>query len=158
MLTRKYQTRPEYNHDGKVIVMRSNLRWYGDGFEFVYWNGDIIRAAIIVDARDRNVMAWRAVHGSGISWADVCDMMTETVEGKFAALQSPEAIEIFTYNVSACTVKDTQKFVRQLGAKNNASHPSQVCNLTVCRRHLFAPSRVIMSRSIHFPMPKPFSA
>ena len=34
LLTRKYSERPEHIHDGKVIVMRSNLRWCSDGFEF----------------------------------------------------------------------------------------------------------------------------
>ena len=31
---RRYSERPEHVHDGKVIVMRSNLRWCSDGFEF----------------------------------------------------------------------------------------------------------------------------
>jgi transposase InsO family protein len=34
LLARKYSERPEHIHDGKVIVMRSNLRWCSDGFEF----------------------------------------------------------------------------------------------------------------------------
>lgn len=31
LLARKYSERPEHIHDGKVIVMRSNLRWCSDG-------------------------------------------------------------------------------------------------------------------------------
>ena len=27
-------------HDGKVVVMRSNLRWCSDGFEITCWNGE----------------------------------------------------------------------------------------------------------------------
>jgi putative transposase len=34
LLARTYCERPEYVHDGNVIVMRSNLRWCSDGFEF----------------------------------------------------------------------------------------------------------------------------
>ena len=117
LLARKYRTRPEYTHDGKVIVMRSNLRWCGDGFEFACWNGDIIRAAFVMDAHDREVMAWRAVHGSGISGADVCDMMLEAVAGRFGVSQAPDTIEILPDNGSAYTAKDTQKFARQLGLK-----------------------------------------
>ncbi len=30
-------------HDGKVMVMRSNLRWCSDGLEFACWNGEVIR-------------------------------------------------------------------------------------------------------------------
>ncbi len=51
LLARKYLT-PEHVHDGKVIVMWSNLRWCLDGFEFTCWNGDIVRGALI-DAHDR---------------------------------------------------------------------------------------------------------
>jgi len=29
-------------HDGKVMVMRSNLRWCSDGLEFSCWNGEVI--------------------------------------------------------------------------------------------------------------------
>ncbi len=117
LLARKYQTRPEYVHDGKVIVMRSNLRWCGDGFEFACWNGEIIRAAFIMDAHDREVMTWRAVHGSGISGADVCDMMLEAVEARFGNLKAPDSIEMLTDNGSAYKAKDTQKFAKQLGLR-----------------------------------------
>ncbi|WP_143542926.1 IS3 family transposase, partial [Cereibacter azotoformans] len=53
LLARKYSERPDHVHDGKVIVMRSNLRWCSDGFEFTCWNGDIVRGAFIIDAHDR---------------------------------------------------------------------------------------------------------
>ena len=48
-------------HDGKVMVMRSNLRWCSDGFEFTCWNGDVVRLAFIIDAFDREIIAWTAV-------------------------------------------------------------------------------------------------
>lgn len=117
LLARKYQTRPEYIHDGKVIVMRSNLRWCGDGFEFACWNGDIIRAAFIMDAHDREAIAWRAVRGSGISGSDIRDMMLKAVEKRFGNLQAPNSIEILTDNGSTYTAKDTRVFARQLGLK-----------------------------------------
>jgi hypothetical protein len=39
--TRSGRTSPT---DGKVIVMRSNLRWCSDGFEFTCWNGEVVGA------------------------------------------------------------------------------------------------------------------
>ena len=39
-------------HDGKVMVMRSNLRWCSDALEFACWNGEVIRLAFIIDAFD----------------------------------------------------------------------------------------------------------
>jgi len=35
-------------HDGKVMVMCSNLRWCSDGLEFACWNGEIVRMALLV--------------------------------------------------------------------------------------------------------------
>lgn len=57
LLARKYTERPEHVHGGKVIVMRSDLRWCSDGFEFTCWNGDIVRGAFLIDAHDREVIA-----------------------------------------------------------------------------------------------------
>jgi len=65
LLARKYTERPEHVHDGKVIVMRANLRWCSDGFEFTCWSGDIVRGAFIIDARDREIIAWRAFYREG---------------------------------------------------------------------------------------------
>lgn len=58
-------------HDGKVMVMRSNLRWCSDGPEFTCWNGEAIRLAFIIDAFDREIIAWTAVANAGISGSDV---------------------------------------------------------------------------------------
>jgi putative transposase len=80
LLARKYTERPEHVHDGKVIVMRSNLRWCSDGFEFTCRNGDIVRGAFIIDAHDREIIAWRAVVNAGISGSDIRDIMLEAVE------------------------------------------------------------------------------
>ncbi len=64
--------------------LRSNLRWCSDGLEFTRWNGDILRLAFIIDAFDREIIAWTAVSGAGISGSDVRDMMLEAVEKRFA--------------------------------------------------------------------------
>ena len=56
LLERSGFDRPERNHDGKVIMMRTNLRWCSDGLEFTCWNGDVIRAAFPIDAHDREII------------------------------------------------------------------------------------------------------
>ena len=53
LLERSGFVRPERNHNGKVIMMRSNLRWCSDGLEFTCWNGEVIRLAFLIDAHDR---------------------------------------------------------------------------------------------------------
>ena len=54
-------------HDGKVIVLASNLRWCSDGFEFICWNNEIVRVGFAMDAHDREVIAWCAAANAGIS-------------------------------------------------------------------------------------------
>jgi len=117
LLVRRYSERPEHVHDGKVIVMRSNLRWCSDGFEFTCWNGDVIRGAFLIDAHDREIIAWRAVVNAGISGSDIRDLLLEAVERRFSALRAPTVIEVLTDNGSPYIAKDTQIFARQLGLK-----------------------------------------
>ena len=117
LLARRYSERPEHIHDGKIIVMRSNLRWCSDGFEFTCWNGDIVRGAFIIDAHDREIIAWRAVVNAGISGSDIRDIMLEAVERRFGTCRAPSIIEMLSDNGSPYIAKETQIFARQLGLK-----------------------------------------
>lgn len=101
-------------HDGNVMLMRSNLRWCSDGLEFTCWNGEIIRLAFIIDAFDREIIAWIAVANAGISGSDVCDMMLEAVEKRFNGTRAPHAIEHLSDNGSAYTARDTKLFAQEL--------------------------------------------
>ena len=94
LLQRSGFHRPERNHDGKVIMMRSNLRWCSDGLEFACWNGDVIRLAFLIDAHDREIISWRAVANAGISGSDVRDMLLEAVESRFGTHRAPELVEV----------------------------------------------------------------
>ena len=57
LLARRYTERSDRTHNGKIVTLRSNLRWCSDGFEFTCWNGDIVRGAFIIDAHDREIIA-----------------------------------------------------------------------------------------------------
>lgn len=117
LLARKYTERPDHLHDGKVIVMRSNLRWCSDGFEFTCWDGAIVRGAFMIDAHDREIIAWRAVANAGISGSDVRDMMLEAVEKRFGGYRAPHLVEMLTDNGAPYTARDTRIFASQLGLK-----------------------------------------
>ena len=118
LLERSEFPRPERSHDSKVIMMRSNLRWCSDGLEFTCWNGDVIRAAFLIDAHDREIISWRAVANAGISGSDVCDMLLEAVEARFGEYRAPEVIEVLSDNGSSYTARQTRIFARQLGLKS----------------------------------------
>ena len=117
LLERSGFDRPERSHDGKVIMMRSNLRWCSDGLEFTCWNGAVIRAAFLIDAHDREIISWRAVANAGISGSDVRDMLLEAVERRFGIHHAPEVVEVLSDNGSAYTARETRIFARQLGLK-----------------------------------------
>ena len=109
--------RPQRRHDGRVSVDASNQRWCSDGFEFTCWNGEVVRGAFIIDAHDREIIAWRAVVNAGISGSDIRDIMLEAVERRFGAYRAPSVIEMLSDNGSPYIAKDTQIFARQLGLK-----------------------------------------
>ncbi len=117
LLARKYTERPDHLHDGKIIVMRSNLRWCSDGFEFACWDGAVVRGAFIIDAHDREIIAWRAVANAGISGSEVRDMMLEAVEKRFGGYRAPHPVEMLTDNGAPYTARDTRIFASQLGLK-----------------------------------------
>lgn len=102
-------------HDGKVVVMRSNLRWCSDGFEINCWNGDIVRVVFAIDAHDREVPAWHAVAGTGISGSMVRDLMLETVDRRFGRMQTPYPVEWLSDNGSPYTARETLDFAAALG-------------------------------------------
>lgn len=93
--------------------MAPSLAHCSDGFEFAYWNGEIVRAAFVLDARDREVIAWRAVAGVGISGPDIRDMMLEAVEKRFGAIRAPSLIEWLSDDGSPYTARDTRLFAAQ---------------------------------------------
>ena len=102
-------------HDGKVVVMRSNLRWCSDVFEITCWNGDIVRIVFVIDAHDREVLAWHAAAGTGISGSMVRDLMLEAVELRFGTVQAPHAVEWLSDNGSPFTARETLDFAAALG-------------------------------------------
>ncbi|WP_231580186.1 IS3 family transposase [Pseudorhodobacter wandonensis] len=117
LLARRYPERSDRAHNGKVVTMRSNLRWCSDGFEFTCWNGDIVCGAFIIDAHDREIIDWCAVANAGISGSDVRDIMLAAVEARFGGHRAPHQVEMLSDNGSLYIAKDTRIFARQLGLK-----------------------------------------
>jgi putative transposase len=117
LLARRYTERPDHIHDGKVVVMRSNLRWCSDGFEFTCWDGAVVRGVFIIDAHDREIIAWRAVVNAGISGSDVRDMMLEAVERRFCGYRASASVEMLSDNGSPYIARETRIFAAQLGLK-----------------------------------------
>lgn len=88
----------------------------------------------IIDAFDREIIAWMAVANAGISGSDVRDMMLEAVEKRFGATRALQAIEHLSDNGSAYTAKDTRLF-------------AQAINLTPCFTPVASPQSNGMSEA-----------
>ncbi len=54
-------------HEGAVVAPASNQRWASDGLVIPCWTGEAVHVAFAIDTHDREVMAWVAAAGSGIS-------------------------------------------------------------------------------------------
>lgn len=114
LLERHSGRRPGRVHDGKIVVMRSNLRWCSDAFEIGCWNGETVRVGFVLDAHDREAISWAAVARCGISGSEVRDMMLEAVEKRFGAERAPQPVEWLSDNGSPYTAKETRDFAGQL--------------------------------------------
>jgi transposase InsO family protein len=70
--------------------------------------------AFIIDAFDREIIAWTAVCGAGISGSDVRDMMLDAVEKRFGTVRSPNPVEHLSDNGSPYTAMETRDFAAAL--------------------------------------------
>ena len=105
-------------HGGKVAVGRSNQRWCSDGFEIRCDSGQSVTATFAKDCCDREIMAWRAWEGKGLSGEPVREMLIEAVERRFGAVEAipvGHQLEFLTDNGSAYIAAQTRSLARQLG-------------------------------------------
>jgi transposase InsO family protein len=102
-------------HDGKIIVLGSNLRWCSDHLELHARNGEVVRVLFVIDACDREIIAWSAVANAGISGEMVRDLMIAAVERRFATTKAPHRVEWLSDNGSAYIAKPTAETAAALG-------------------------------------------
>lgn len=102
-------------HDGKVITLKSNMRWCSDGFEIRCWNKEVVRVAFSLDCCDREVMRYVATTG-GINGQMIQDLLVESLEYRFGSSACvPQPLEWLTDNGSCYIKKETREFAKNLG-------------------------------------------
>jgi transposase InsO family protein len=118
LLTRHTGKRPQLAHEGKVVTLRSNLRWCSDGFEIACWNGQVVRVAFALDCCDREIISHIATNG-GITGEMVRDLMIESVERRFGPVaRLPHPVEWLSDNGSCYTARETIAFGQDMGFIN----------------------------------------
>ena len=75
-LERHTARRPDRTHDGVIIALHSNIRWCSDHLELHARNREVVRILFVLDACDREIIAWSAVANAGISGEMVRDLMS----------------------------------------------------------------------------------
>jgi putative transposase len=114
-LERHTGRRPGRTHDGVIVALRSNMRWCSDHLEIHARNREVVRVLFVIDACDREIIAWSAVANAGVSGEMVRDLMLAAVERRFAATKTPHSVEWLSDNGSAYIAKDTADTARALG-------------------------------------------
>jgi putative transposase len=99
LLERHTGRRRPREHDGRVVTLRSNIRWCSDGLEFTCWNGEIVRIAFALDCHDREVISWVATT-AGVSGEMIRDLMVECVEARFGSSRAPHSVQWLSDNGS----------------------------------------------------------
>jgi len=107
--------RPTRTHDGVVVALRSNIRWCSDHLEIHARNREVVRIVFVIDACDREIIAWSAVANAGISGEMVCDLMIAAVERRFHTLKVPHRLEWLSDNGSAYIARQTAQVAAALG-------------------------------------------
>lgn len=109
--------RPTRTHDGVVVALRSNIRWCSDHLEIKCRNGEIVRVLFVIDACDREIIAWSAVAHAGVSGEMVRDLMVEAVEKRFGGTRTPHPVEWLSDNGSAYIARETATTAIALGLR-----------------------------------------
>lgn len=76
----------------------------------------VVRIVFVIDACDREIIAWSAVANAGISGEMVCDLMSAAVERRFEALKVPHRLEWLSDNRSAYIERQTAQIAAALDA------------------------------------------
>jgi transposase InsO family protein len=109
LVLERFAPRPERPHDGKVITLRSDLRWCSDGFQIRCWNGERVHVVFSLDCCDREVISWVAAN-KDLAASDVRDLMAESIESRFNSTSTPHPIEWLSDNGPQFTANETRRF------------------------------------------------
>jgi transposase InsO family protein len=110
------QAKPTRTHQGKVVTLKSDLRYCSDTFEIRCWNGERVQVVFSLDCCDREAIASRGSvdYPTAIT---IRDLMAETVEKRFGAgvRSVPHPVERLSDNGPIYTAHATRDFGRGLG-------------------------------------------
>ena len=115
LLLQRYGKRPVRVHDGKVVTLKSNLRWCSDHFSVLCWNGEQVHIVFAMDCHDREAISWIA-SCKGINGEMIRDLMVSCIDSRFGQITVlPHALQWLSDNGPAYVARETIHFGRALG-------------------------------------------
>jgi len=116
LLISRSQEKPERIHDGKIITLRSDLRYCSDIFEIHCWNGEEVHVAFSLDCCDRESMAFVA-RPHDLTHYEIMELMDKTVVGRFGSSveKLPSPIEWLSDNGGQYTAHETKAYGKEWG-------------------------------------------
>lgn len=84
LLVPKERMKPRREHTGKVMTIRSNIRWCSDILQINCWSGEKVFVAFSLDCHDRESMAFVA-QSRPLTHIDIIELMDKTVVHRFGA-------------------------------------------------------------------------
>jgi len=114
LLLSRARSHVERPHEGRVITLRSDMRWCSDMFEIRCWNGERVHVAFSLDCCDREAIAWVA-KPHHLDGTDVCDLMAQTVDARFSDDRTPFPVEWLSDNGPPYTAGTTRAFGSSCG-------------------------------------------
>jgi putative transposase len=116
LLLQRHTGRPTLTHDGKVMTLKSDLRWCSDAFEIRCFNGEKVFVTFALDCCDRECLAWTGSveHPTGET---IRDLMALSIEHRFGAgvVRVPHRIQWLSDNGPPYTAWETRSFGAQAG-------------------------------------------
>ena len=116
LLLQRHTGKPTRTHDGKIVTLKSDLRWCSDSFEIRCWSGERVHVAFSLDCCDREVISYVA-QAEYLTGSNIRDLIAQTVEKRFAPrpYRVPHPVEWLSDNGPIYTAYETREFGRSIG-------------------------------------------
>lgn len=116
LLISRSKERPQHIHDGKIITLRSDLRYCSDIFEIHCWSGEDVHVAFSLDCHDRESMAFVA-RPHDLTHYEIMELMDKTVVHRFgpSAEKLLHSIEWLSDNGGQYTANETKAYGKEWG-------------------------------------------
>lgn len=122
LLLDRFAPKPERPHDGKVITLKSDLRWCTDAFMIRCWSGEAIHVAFSLDCCDREAISFVAAD-THLNGEDIRDLIAASVEQRFGGIKAPHPVEWLSDNGPQFVANETRKFAVDCGLLPRNTRP-----------------------------------